>query len=513
MIRTIIISTLLSSSMAFAGCWTYSVEQERESIVCPGVIIPQEHTRNFKSEYLRCDNVTSQQIRTAQPLDEELWNDTLAIDRYEAAQMLRDIPEPHLEGTIHYPTHVNWTWESCEYVTSEYHCGSHEVCYGSGTDRSCHEEAKSCFADITHHNSLPCDIGVLHYSIHYQRKDDATWHPDSDNYVSRLANGYDLLPGEREKITTHSNDAGLFSKSSTITPALHIDLPKNEYDIKQTPNTLTCRVQAEDRVDFTVHTTERIRAPSPNAFEAPRRFDNDPIEPLVLQNKADGIPAILRVQDYSAATFDELTEQIQQQLESQQLKNTVIRVQLYEPGWWGQRLKSTVYIDEAHGIRPTLNTLSDDQSIRRSSYWELPLSAGDTPESNLYLSYLPSVVYYPGRLFYFAEDLSFTDTLKPNTAYTLKLTVYQKNVPFYYQSCEAEPDAWDCRWYAGWGWFSPKRYENWYFSDTTLDIPFTTEAKDRRTWRQVFWHAVRHGQNIGVLSLAAYAAYQYAQTW
>ena len=45
--------------------------------------------------------------------------------------------------------------------------------------------------------------------------------------------------------------------------------------------------------------------------------------------------------------------------------------------------------------------------------------------------------------------------LTPGTDYQLKLTVYQRGLAIYHQACEDDPEAWDCRFYAGRGLVQP----------------------------------------------------------
>lgn len=210
----------------------------------------------------------------------------------------------------------------------------------------------------------------------------------------------------------------------------------------------------------------------------------------------------MRAQDFSAAALNEVSEDV-----TEKLKNIIVRVQLYEPSIFGDRLKSTIYIDEAKGIQQTLNAISSDQKIRRSTLWEFKLKNGDNPDKNIYRSYVPTLFYYPGKIFLSNEALSYDDQLAPNTIYTLKLTVYQKNLPFYNQSCESDPDAWDCQWYTLWGLFSSKRYEDNYFSKKSLDVRFRSNPKvDQRTWLSSFWHFVRYAQiavPLGAVALSA----------
>lgn len=529
---------LLSGSYAFPEthepysvinyCVQRTAPQSIPSEFCPGHIIPFYQSRNFRFEELKCSGNNDTHVRLPVSFDEEAWMDLKNISRYEAADILRQQPLPAWSGKIHYSTHLHWEWEDCRLITSAAMCGTYEVCEEVDTPKEeggtrrvtqCRQKPKSCYSDVTVHESQYCvgGNGQLDYDVEFLKKNADFWNPATSGYIDRLANGYDLLPGEEEAITVSNLKSSWWESQSTrITPTLVIEDPKNEYHLNQfvhnqQPDSLSCRFMGYDKVSFTVDTHLRIASRSPNAFSLPKTFDNEEIEPLVWQSapgihgsrEEKGYPLIMRAQDFSAAALNEVSEDV-----TEKLKNIIVRIQLFEPTLFGEQLKSTVYIDEAKGIQQTLNAISSEQTIRRSTLWEFKLKNGDTPDKNIYRSYLPSLFYYPGKIFLSDEALSYDDHLAPDTEYTLKLTVYQKDLPFYYQSCESDPDAWDCKWYTLWGLFSPKRYENNYFSGKSLDIHFRSNPNvDQRTWLATFWHAVRVAQVVLPVSVIAYSAY------
>ena len=502
----------------------------RLSNSCPGHTIPAHLTRNFLYEELRCASNQNVQVRSPILFDEEAWLDLKNVSRYDAASVLRQQPVPAWSAAIPYQTYVHWEWEDCQLITNGTVCGTYEVCQDKEVFdhnghlqhvRDCHQEPKRCYANVTVHESKLCadGHGQLDFDVEFLQKSASDWNPENPDYIDRLANGYDLLPGEEEVITVSNLQAGWWSRQSTkLAPTLVIEDPKNEYNLNQLVHqphaqSLTCRFQGYDKVSFTVDTQKRIASRSPNGFSLPQSFDNEAIEPLVWQSapgidgsrEEKGYPMVMRAQDYSAAAISEVAEDV-----SEKFKNMVIRVQLYEPSLFGERLKSTIYIDEAKGIQQTLNAISSEQKIRRSTLWEFKLKNGDNPNKNIYRSYVPSLFYYPGKIFLYDESLSYDDHLAPDTEYTLKLTVYQKNMPFYRQSCESEPDAWDCKWYALWGLFSPKRYENNYFSKKSLDFTFRSNPNvDQRTWLATFWHFTSYAQLTVPVGAIAYSFYYF----
>ena len=511
-------------------CVERSAPQMRLSNSCPGHTIPAHLTRNFLYEELRCASNKNVHVRSPILFDEEAWLDLKNVSRYDAASVLRQQTAPVWSASIPYQTYVHWEWEDCQLITNGTVCGTYEVCQDKEVFdhngqlqhvRDCHREPKRCYANVTVHESKLCvdGRGQLDFDVEFLKKSANDWNPENPDYIDRLANGYDLLPGEEEVITVSNLQAGWWSRQSTkLAPTLVIEDPKNEYNLNQLVHqphaqSLKCRFQGYDKVSFTVDTQKRIASRSPNGFSLPQSFDNEAIEPLVWQSapgidgsrEEKGYPMIMRAQDYSAAAISEVAEDV-----SEKFKNMVIRVQLYEPSFFGERLKSTIYIDEAKGIQQTLNAISSEQKIRRSTLWEFKLKNGDNPNKNIYRSYVPSLFYYPGKIFLYDESLSYDDHLAPDTEYTLKLTVYQKNMPFYRQSCESEPDAWDCKWYALWGLFSPKRYESNYFSKKSLDFTFRSNPNvDQRTWLATFWHFTSYAQLTVPVGAIAYSFYYF----
>lgn len=509
-------------------CSQKTPPREIPSRSCPGQTIPSNKTRNFHFEELKCSGNNHAHVRVSESFDEEAWLDLKNISRHKAADVLRQQPSPAWSGEIDYQTYIHWEWEDCQLVTDAFICGTYEVCEtrdisteyeGTGHVNRCYSKPKSCYADITMHESQLCigGDGRLDFEVEFSKKDAALWNPNTPGYVDRLANGYDLLPGEEEIITVSNLKSSWWEPhSSELSPTLFIEDPKNEYQLSQyihnqQSDSLSCRFQGRDKVSFTVDTQKRIASRSPNAFSLPKAYDEEDIDPLVWQSalgldgsrEEKGYPIIMRAQDFSAAALSEVSEDI-----TEKLKNIIVRIQLYEPSIFGERLKSTIYIDEAKGIQQTLNAISSDQKIRRSTLWEFKLKNGYSPDKNIYRSYLPSLFYYPGKIFLSDEALSYDDQLAPDTEYTIKLTVYQKNLPFYNQSCESDPDAWDCKWYALWGLFSPSRYEDNYFSKKSLIVQFTSNPNvDQRTWLSKFWHFVGYAQlavPVGAIALSAF---------
>ena len=413
-------------------CVTRSWPVERYSASCPGVTIPASKTRNFHTEALHCDAGSDTKARDPVSFDEENWRHLLATNATAAKDMLRALPVPEWSGSFHYDTYLKWSWEDCQLVTS-HSCGSTRVCKkvkSSGikkewNDKSvkgankidtaeieqCHDEPKTCFMDVTISESSHCSKEKMTYDVQYQQTD-----VSDESYPARLANGYDLLPGEQENVNV-ANGVGLLT-NTFMSPNLSFAEPYNKYLINRVQgvgydsDSLSCKKDTTYHVGFTVQPLQRIQASSGNAFSLPETFDGQPLDPLVWQRartsegkwQEKAVPAMLRVQDYSATALNEFALDA-----NTPFKNMVVRIQLYDKSalaWPFAR--NTIYVNEAKAVAQTFNALSDKQKVRRSRLWELLLAANSVnPEKNLYRSYIPWVVYYPSRLLFPADELSY----------------------------------------------------------------------------------------------------------
>ena len=527
---SVCLRTLGWLAIAFSGmangyddfCRDKSWPVSRPSLYCQGMIIPVHKTRNFISEQLLCGRGSHTKKRGPVPFDEEEWRDLHNADPEAAKDMLRSLPVPQWEGTVQYDSYLHWSWEECELVTS-FECGSEKVCKkiekkesednGEGEEaEECHDEPKTCYMDVVVNESELCSHEKLTYDVRYLRVD------KNNDYMDRLANGFDLLPGEHEGITV-DNGVGYF-RTASMSPRLSVIEPRNDYLINQQSgnsydySSLMCRQNSNYHIGFTILPTKRISSRSGNAFSLPESFDGEKIDPLIWQRTKDtngkwqdnGYPAVLRVQDYSATTMNEFASDT-----NDFFKNIVVRIQLYDKSVFGWPFaRNTIYVEEGKAVAQTLNALSENQKVRRSQLWELMLAANSVdPKKNLYRNYLPWLVYYPARLLFPAEELSYENQLSPGSNYQLRLTVYQKGLSIYHQACEDDPEAWDCRFYGGWGWFNPKRYENGYYSDESLDVDFnTSETVNQRSYWPLFWNTVSAVGNSSLVGLAAYGAFR-----
>ena len=490
-------------------CREKIVPIDRLSQFCHGQTIPASKSRNFISEQLLCGSGRHSHTRNPVDFDEENWRDTLNIDPEAARNMLRKLPVPLWSGVVKYDSYLHWSWEACREVVSAAECGMKEVCQTHEKDdkktRICHHEVKSCYTDVVVSESVFCNNEQLDYDVEFIPVAD-----DDDTYPPRLANGYDLLPGETEGIEI--NNGAWLNHLARMQPKLAFREPRNKYQVDRMssdsydPSDLLCQEGRVHHIGFYVLPLGRTRSRSGNGFQLPTSFDNEALDPLVWQSainiegqrQPEGYPAVLRLQDYTAVAMNEFA------LDSGDLfKNLVVRIQLYDQSSYALLFaQSTIYIEEQNGVKQTINALSEKQNIRRSYLWEIMLETNSVdPRRNLYRSFIPWFVYFPARLLLPAKELSYERHLHPGIDYQLRLTVYQRESSIYYQSCEDDPEALDCQYYLGAGWFNPQRYESGYYSDANFDVVFTSPANvNLRTWWATFWDSVAYLDDLAFVA-------------
>ncbi len=427
-------------------CWEKSLPADRVSTACEGAIIPSEHTRNFKREYLTCKQATSRYTLRYQPTGPD----------YPA--------EVSLLTNFH--TVLNWEWEDCGWTNSKIRCRG----------------SKNCYVDYARSNSISCSTEVLEVHIRFNSGDKQNSNPDTFSDSGLLQNNHELLPGEEEALLITVSPGTLFT-TTDLTPELYFENQKYDYDIKRlvgdgySSGSLPCKQGAGYTIGFVLTPKGRIQSRSANFFTLPE--DSEDNESYNMQ--ASQYPASVQVQgcspEFLKTAFNE----------------TIVRIQLYEDSPFSFPFnllfsffpQSTIYrtVDQ----ESPSDISSDPSNACGSSLWTFELDDKES-EENLYSSRIPWFPFYPLAFLFSESNLIYDRHLEPNKPYVLKLSVYQKGASsLYYQACEDEPEAMDCAWYAGWGIFSPSRYENNYFSKD-LEIKFTANnGPDLRTWIETTW--------------------------
>lgn len=510
----IILQTLATLSVARAHdngihlnhCSERSIGDTRS--VCQGHTLPYNRVRNKKNQWLECTGNVDNHVRYPQTETKfEDWSNALKgpDGQKEAYLMKRKQSEIAWSGQIPYESIEVWQYEECELVTSGSACGYH-------TDTECHMEditentyddkgnvtgsrktgerqvcediqnPNTCWSDITYNQSLPCSVETITFDAKYVRPTEAEWNINSPGYNDAIPNKYDLLPGEVEMVQVYSNG----TQSRNIHPFVKIGDAWNEYKFNELP-TFSCAQNTNYHFSAAIHTIKRDTSKSsPNAFRLPVNWDGTPIPALVWKNGMDQRKKTqvenaevdkLQLDDVSGAMIALMAEQSRANAEREAKKdkegissntqdkkdfaelskkpegywkNTKIKVELVRKyGYWWNRTTHDWYTSDIDSQAPTVNYLADKEDIKFSDFWIFELAS-------------------QGKL--------FEGGLKPNRNYSLEVSVYQRGVPFYQQSCEDAPDqSWRCKAWIRWAAYIR---ESEYYSKP-LKIDFTTLPKEQ----------------------------------
>ncbi|MBL7664398.1 MAG: hypothetical protein JNM93_04650 [Bacteriovoracaceae bacterium] len=486
----------------------HSPTYDTRSICRGGRTLPRDRVRNSSDKRLECTGNVDNYIRLPQKeLSFFEWADNVKYDRKEAYTKKRQIPLITHAGTVPYQTVEVWEYEECETVTSSFECGSHldEECHQvddydkegkrTGSHQECHmvSHANTCDIDVTHTTSLDCSYETMKYSWEFVRPTEVEWNLDSEGYVDAIPNKYDLLPGEVEAVQTYNNG----TRSRVMSPHLAIGDAWNEYnlkDVKLTSGSTECLQDANLGIHARIITVKRDRTKAtPNAFRLPIDWEGNAMEALLWQadkndeglDVAKAIPWKLRLDDTSGAMISLMAAQSRENAAREQVKyeegenhnpadqkadteskkdkafwkNTQVRVRLFEdPSYWWEVHWNDLHTNDGEAIVPNLHMLSNNEETQVSDLWEIVIYNPTEPDKNIF------------------DD----GYLKPKRKYKLKVSMYQRGVGLYKQSCEDDPEAgwWSCGWpikQLGWG-----RNEKHYFSKD-LEINFTApENYDKR---------------------------------
>lgn len=488
--------------------------------LCQGRVIPASQARNINRQDLECSGNSNHFIRQPQKYSFNEWSQHINSGNKESAQALRQqLPLIEWEGNIHYETVETWSWQSCDLVTSSFHCGEktvEEPCTltrqvikkdeTTGADQVVYEQYEStcevkvpetCYADITHNENWKCSDEKISFDAKYERPSISEWNPKIPGYIDAIPNKYDLLPGELEDVQIVSN-SGL---RSTLQPYAEIGGAWNKYDVKLSGSAVgaQCKQFANEHLTVRINTLNRLgNKKTPNAFRLPVDAQGNKINPI--EADESGKPTLLRLDDSSAATMNMIAEQSRNKTsetegsvnvngDSESLKeqtknpaffrNTKVTIKLLKTNsiFPNTQNTQTLYGQDGDFVTLNENAFSSDEDIALADYWHIPLDGGlDGSAPNIYLR----------------KSRGTERALKPDQDYTLNISMYQKGAKgLYLQDCEEDPTAWQCKWYG----YLFKRTESDYYSDA-LSIPFkTAEASennpDKRDWMDKFWDIVK----------------------
>lgn len=443
--------------------------------VCKGTApVPRDKTRNIRQDYqLSCGSSKWDFRRTPESIDQEHWHDLVLQDRQlgtqQAYEYRRSFAAPHWDRSMSYSTYEHWTWESCDLVTREHPCGVEWIEKTIELEIECPEnsppkkkctrlektqvsKAKSCYVDVEHSEREFCSQENIQVHVDYTQPRQEEWHPKSDAYLDIIPNKYDLLPGEFESLSVSMN-TGFWGSTKTLNWDYDIKNPVNQYrhSLGGTAVHATCAQGTSYKLDWRIETSHRVPSRSPNAFKISKlhwEHDFDNRGELV-----EAYPSELLFHDMGAFSMKKLSEESHDKKEviSPFFKDTQVRVQVLKKRWWwywDQLVSESKHLADA--IEPSLNPLTaKDSATRLADVWRLNLDYD-------------------------------SDSLMPERPYELRVSVYQRGVPIYHQSCE---DVWPGK--------PCLKHDDEVFSIPYV-LPFHTPAEvDKRSTFQVamqwFW--------------------------
>ncbi len=482
--------------------------------ICKGRSLPYEQTRGRSNSRLTCGGSVDHFIRKPQEIPGyEKWADFIKSEgaRSENAYNLRtNVPDIKWSGRIPYTVVEEWNWIECTLGTSSYHCGTHEECHNESyttqscdsqnrcktnyhTRRVCTQVANTCYYDVNRSASMACSTESMTFNAEFIR--DPNYNNKSENYNEFIPNKYDLLPGEVEDVQIFSTT----SRGTRINPKAVVGDEWNNYKFQLSGSAVgaSCQQNASEHLNVAIHTVNRKIKSSPNAFQLPVDFEGNPLSPLQWMisdsfTKGDSYiktkPREVRLSDASAAIVGLMARQSRdvadREIKKQELglgetndqakkdaksfqsffKNTTLRMHLVEDSWgWTTSFGAQATVMDADAITSANLSLSKLQSIRTSEYWVVPLE-DDSIGINIYKrdKWLPRLLGMGTR------------EMKPSQRYLLRMSMYQKGVPFYYQLCNNKGQA-NCT-----------TKESLVYSKP-MDIPFWTHPQydNRPFWQRL----------------------------
>ncbi|MBT4790835.1 MAG: hypothetical protein HON90_04640 [Halobacteriovoraceae bacterium] len=493
-------------------CSRHSSYENIAQSKCIGSNLPRGRLRNMKrsSHAIVCSGNVDSFVRKPQKFDLNEWEARLSVSSDIAQDYARKELKPIAwSGTTTYRTFETWAWETCDLVTNGFICGYDtryqevDITYtdSNGNLRSKSEKQavqvpKSCYSDVQHTEYIPCTTEFVDYKAEFDIPSKSEWNPQTAGYYDQIPLKYDLLPGEVEAIQTYSSKGNYKSR---VTPAVEIPSAWNEYRIDIDRTQLACDQIAKkglprQEFNYKIFTIKRnVGHKSPNAFRLPVDFDGNPLESVIWDSGIDNkgvehekaFPMGVQLIDTSAAMVNLMAEQSRQNkpIESAKLKsgklsnqdgyeiselekehsffkNTKVKVEIIDKNnFWFNNLFGAVRTEDINSVKASLNGISEDQDIQRSDLWHIKLKGKQPGVNDIYEGW----------------------NLKPNKKdYIISISMYQKNIPFYNQSCEDSTR--DEKWYHC-GWVKKIGFgkkEKHYYSES-LDIPISTSGFDKRS--------------------------------
>ena len=436
--------------------------------VCGSRPLPEGRTRHLDNLRLECGSGVDHFIRRPIPFDMRAWKQARLENDFKKMQEIgQDQPLIKWKGRVHYDTIEVWDWEEWVYEQNEYHCGSTTDTYKDADGKE-HEvkTINSCWFDDPRHEEVYCSTEYIDYDSQFIRPTWNEWNPSlgPNVYYAILPNKYDLLPGETEDVQFFAN----WGTSTTVAPYVSVGNQWNRYkfDLRVGgASSFACRYNNPQHAQVAIHTEGRIKnRATPNAFRNPvdefgqetANFDFDEYRPRQLKLK-DASTELIEALAETSRNFD---AQIQQEKFAQDkgVSTPLKEATQFEndSGFWAEtEIRIRLFKNRIFGEigNPRVSHASYNFASQVSQWWDgsnyiIPLTTGDK-KSSLYRQSGPG----PDWIYDWASL-----KLEPATKYTIYVSMFHKDVPFYRQ---------------------PGLLPDYHFSEE-LPIEFTTTKEDDR---------------------------------
>lgn len=444
---------------------------------CGGRQLPDDRVRNLSNLRLECAGGSDHYIRRPMPFDMKAWKQAkIEGDSKRMQEIGQDQPLIKWHSQAFYDTFEVWDWEERVYGESEYHCGAS---YSEHKDKEGKtyrvKHIKSCWYDDPRHEERFCSNETLTYDAEFVRPSWDEWNPGmtGEPYYYILPNKYDLLPGEIEDVQFFTN----YFQSTTVKPYASVNNAWNKYELslrlRGGGQTFECRYRNPQHADLAIYTKGRTIRRTPNSFRKPVDEFGRPAQELawsegVEENGVqDNRPETLRLGDSSTELIEALAEtsrNFNAQVEQEKFKHgegtsaDPEEVRKFESseetGFWADtqirlRLYKDALISHNQVAHYAYSWASKVAEWWDGSVYNMPLQNPDRSAS-LYQQAGPG------------PD-SWWDwmalSLEPQTKYTIYISMFHKDVPFYKQPSSFGGDG--------------------HFSDE-LKVKFTTGKADSR---------------------------------
>ena len=427
--------------------------------VCKGRGIPVHKTRGLMNLRLECTADSGSVERgPALPAVEtegeapgvwDQWRDlherSLNTDSGERSRLRTEMqtlrqkePTFQANGDVIYETREVWDWLD-SVVGPHPSCGyTAHTRYDAATKTNIvtHSTMNTCLHDEWRHENVFCSTEKMTFDVEYVRPSQSEWNPESPGYSDLLPNKYDLMHGERENVLVYSNTF----QGTSLHPSVAVKPAWNEYrsTIKingRYESSMNCETDARNHVTVKILTDKRLtHKATPNSFDLPRDDRQSIIDPLEWYTTVNEEGQVVRsrpdrivLQDKSAQLVEMFSRETRADSSDVDpeaaaanakkwgkfYKNTMIKVRLYQKGWnlWQSR---------------TIRFSAADLLTDEYNNYIIPLNSNHNP------------LFYRNSGFFSALGNWFFVTLQPNKEYSLRVSMYQKDMPFYKQECNPD---------------------------------------------------------------------------